>query len=158
VRWFCGVIVTQLQRKRFTITNKPLGCWCIVSYEMAPLQQPCALLVTPWTAAQRPQPPAQKLVLNLQIIKQPVEKWDSQKPVAISWHHYATRRGCRVLILIAWKCVGCDTMCCRPTLTKLYLTYSMKLQRICSSLLMLCVQLQLEAISTNYTCIIVLFM
>jgi len=34
--------------------------------------------------------------------------------------HYATRRGCCVLISIAWKCVGCGTICC--TLKKLYLT------------------------------------
>jgi len=34
--------------------------------------------------------------------------------------HYGTRRGCRVLVLIAWKCVSCDTICC--TITNLYST------------------------------------
>jgi len=70
--------------------------------------------------------------------------------------HYATRRGCRVWILKAWKCIGCDTICC--TLTKLYLTLSVNLQMLCSRLLTLCIQLELEAIRGNYTFLIVLLM
>jgi len=43
-------------------------------------------------------------------------------------------------------------------ITKLYLTYTVKLQMICSRLLTLCIHLELEAIRTNYTCITVLLM